>query len=234
MRRKKLSELWHTGSDKPNTDFTIGIDTIEEMIKKMNEVPWPVYKIKLGTGNDIEIITELRKHTSSVFRVDANAAWEVDEALEKINIFKSLNVELIEQPLAKDNWEGMKRLYENSPIPLIADESCVAESDVEKCHLHFHGINIKLTKCSGITPARRMIDKARELGMKVMLGSMNETTIGTAAIAHLSPFADYLDADGPLLLAEDIASGLNYDNGKISCSEGHGLGIKFSGDWSST
>jgi L-alanine-DL-glutamate epimerase-like enolase superfamily enzyme len=204
------------------------------MIKKMDEVPWPVYKIKLGTHNDIEILQELRKHTSSVFRVDANAAWEVDEALEKINIFKSLNVELVEQPLAKDNWEGMKYLYENSPIPLIADESCVAESDVEKCHLHFHGINIKLTKCSGITPARRMIDKARELGMKVMLGSMNETTIGTAAIAHLSPFADYLDADGPLLLAEDIASGLDYENGKVSCSEGPGLGINFSGDWLAT
>jgi L-alanine-DL-glutamate epimerase-like enolase superfamily enzyme len=200
----------------------------------MNEVPWPVYKVKLGTPNDIEIITELKKHTSSILRVDANAAWDTEEALEKINILKSLNVELVEQPLAKDNLEGMKYLYERSPLPLIADESCVGEADVEKCHLHFHGINIKLTKCGGITPARRMIEKARELDMKVMLGSMNETTIGTAAIAHLSPLADYLDADGPLLLAEDIASGLVYENGKIISSDDPGLGIKFSGDWSST
>jgi L-alanine-DL-glutamate epimerase-like enolase superfamily enzyme len=234
MQRKKLSELWKVGINKPVTDFTIGIDKVSEMIKKMNEVPWPVYKVKLGTPNDIEIITELKKHTSSILRVDANAAWDTEEALEKINILKSLNVELVEQPLAKDNLEGMKYLYERSPLPLIADESCVGEADVEKCHLHFHGINIKLTKCGGITPARRMIEKARELDMKVMLGSMNETTIGTAAIAHLSPLADYLDADGPLLLAEDIASGLLYENGKIISSDDPGLGIKFSGDWSST
>ena len=103
-------------------------------------------------------------------------------------------------------------------MPLFADESCVTEKDVEKCFNHFHGINIKLTKCSGITPAIRMITKAKELGMKIMLGSMNESTIGTAAIVHLSPLVDYIDIDGPLLLAEDIATGLNYEYGKVSCS----------------
>ena len=86
---------------------------------------------------------------------------DFEEALEKIPQLKKLGVELVEQPLAKDNWEGMKILYRESSIPLIADESCVAERDVEKCYQHFHGINIKLTKCSGITPARRMITKAR-------------------------------------------------------------------------
>jgi L-Ala-D/L-Glu epimerase len=101
----------------------------------------------------------------------------------------------------------------------------VRESDVEKCHHHFHGINIKLTKCSGITPAKRMIDKARELEMKIMIGCMNESTIGSAAIAHLAPLVDYIDMDGPLLLAEDIATGLTYDQGKVSVSEKPGLGI---------
>jgi L-alanine-DL-glutamate epimerase-like enolase superfamily enzyme len=125
-------------------------------------------------------------------------------------------VEFIEQPLAKDDWEGMAALYKVSEIPLFADESCVFENDVEKCHNHFHGINIKLTKCSGITPARRMIKKARELGMQVMLGCMNESSIGTSAMLHLAPLVDHLDADGPLLLAEDLASGLIYDQGKIS------------------
>jgi L-Ala-D/L-Glu epimerase len=116
-------------------------------------------------------------------------------------------------------------LYHQSPLPLIADEACVRESDVEKCHHHFHGINIKLTKCSGITPAKRMIDKARELEMKIMIGCMNESTIGSAAIAHLAPLVDYIDMDGPLLLADDIATGLTYDHGKVSVSEKPGLGI---------
>ena len=226
MNKKPLYQLWNLDIAKnPLTDLTIGIDTIEKMVAKMNETPWPVYKIKLGTEHDVEIITELRKHTNSIFRIDANSAWKAEEALEKINVFKDLGVELIEQPLAKDDWEGMKFLFQRSPLPLFADESCVAESDVEKCHNHFHGINIKLTKCSGITPARRMITKARELDIKVMLGSMNECTIGSAAIVHLSPLVDFMDADGPLLLAEDLASGLNYENGKISMSDYPGLGI---------
>ena len=226
LKRKKLYELW--GGDilhNPLTDFTIGIDSIRVMIEKMKELHWPIYKIKLGTEHDIEIITELRKHTSSTFRIDANAAWKPGEALEKINEFKNLGVELIEQPLAKDDWEGMKYLFENSPLPLFADESCVAESDVEKCKGYFHGINIKLTKCSGITPARRMIAKARELNMKVMVGSMNESSVGTAAVAHLLPQIDYVDMDGPLLLAEDIATGISFDYGKIIYSNDNGLGI---------
>jgi L-alanine-DL-glutamate epimerase-like enolase superfamily enzyme len=128
--------------------------------------------------------------------------------------------------LHKDDWDGMKKLYNASVLPLIADESCVSENDVEKCAGHFHGINIKLTKCGGITPALKMIRKARELGLKVMIGCMNETTIGSAAIAHLSPLIDYMDADGPLLLSEDIAGGLFYDYGKISIPQKPGLGIE--------
>jgi len=136
-----------------------------------------------------------------------------------------LGVELIEQPLAKDAWSDMEILRSASSIPLYADESCVFESDVEKCAPFFHGINIKLTKCSGITPARRMIRQARSLGLKVMVGSMNESTIGSAAIAHLLPFIDEVDMDGPLLLAEDIANGLNYELRRVSIPVAPGLGI---------
>ncbi len=226
MKRKQLYQLWDLDISKnPVTDITIGIDTIENMVSKMNETPWPIYKIKLGTAEDIPIMRELRKHTDAVFRIDANAAWKADEALEKIKAFKELNVEFIEQPLAKDDWEGMKFLYEHSPLPLIADESCVSEHDVEKCKGHFHGINIKLTKCSGITPALRMIKNARELEMKVMVGCMNESSIGTGAIAQLLPLLDYVDMDGPLLLAEDIAQGVRYDYGKIIYGDGNGLGV---------
>ncbi len=226
LQKTPLYRLWKGDISKsPVTDYTIGIDTIDKMVSKMNEKPWPIYKIKLGTNRDIEIISELRKHTSSVFRIDANAAWTKDEALEKIKIFKDFGVEFIEQPLAKDDWEGMRFLYEHSPLLLMADESCVFEDDVEKCYQHFHGINIKLTKCSGITPALRMISKARELNMKVMVGSMNESSVGTAAITQLMPFVDYADADGPLLLAEDVARGIGFDKGRIIYSNAPGTGV---------
>ncbi len=231
INKKPLYQLWELdAAASPGTDYTIGIDTIEKMVEKINEKPWPVYKIKLGTPQDIKIMEALRSQSDAIFRVDANAGWTTEEALEIIPRLKELGVEFIEQPLAKDNWEGMKVLYHESVLPLIADESCVVESDVEKCHKHFHGINIKLTKCSGITPARRMITKARELEMLVMVGSMNENTIGSAAIAHLAPLTDYLDMDGPLLLEDDLATGVSFDaTGKIIYSGKPGLGIKYTG-----
>jgi L-alanine-DL-glutamate epimerase-like enolase superfamily enzyme len=237
MNRKPLFGLWEQDtSTAPVTDYTIGIDRIEKMVEKMKEKPWPVYKIKLGTSEDMSIMRALRQHTDALFRVDANAGWTTEEALEKIPELKELGVQFIEQPLAKDNWEGMRRLFHESVLPLIADESCVVESDVDKCHRFFHGINIKLTKCSGITPARRMIARARELEMEVMIGSMNESTIGSAAIAHLAPMADYLDMDGPLLLKEDLATGLGFnaaDTGRIIYSGKPGLGIEYTGKTSS-
>ena len=229
LKGKPLKDFWVKEGKvyNPVTDYTIGIDTIEKMVEKLKEKAYPIYKIKLGTDKDIKIIEELRKHTNAIFRIDANAAWTVEEALEKIKAFKDLGVEFIEQPLAKDDWAGMKVLYQESMLPLIADESCVFEQDVEKCHNFFHGINIKLTKCSGITPALRMIEKARSLEMKVMVGSMNESTLGSAAIGHLIPLVDYVDADGPLLLEEDIAQGLIYDpNGYVLTSDASGLGVE--------
>ena len=226
MKGKKLYELWKLDISKnPLTDYTIGIDSIEKMLEKMKDKPWPIYKVKVGTENDMDIVKSLREKTDAVIRVDANAGWTLEEALKKIPLLKELGVELVEQPLPQDDWEGMKVLFDKSLLPLFADESCALENEVEKCQGFFHGINIKLTKCSGITPARRMIKKARELDLQVMIGCMNETTVGIAAIAHLLPLIDHVDMDGPLLLAEDIASGITYDYGKIGYSELPGLGI---------
>lgn len=226
MKGRQLHQLWNLDTQKnPMTDFTIGIDSVEKMIEKIEANPWPIYKIKLGTADDIEIIQELRKRTNSILRIDANAAWGLDLAIQNIKILHELDIELVEQPLAKDAWEEMKILKEQSPIPLFADESCVSEEDVEKCNGFFDGINIKLTKCSGLTPALRMIQNARELGLKVMLGSMNESSVGTSAMAQLLPICDYADIDGPLLLAEDVADGITYENGKIIYTNLPGLGI---------
>ena len=230
MKKKSLHELWKLDRTHiPATDYTIGIDTIARMVEKIKEHPWPIYKIKLGTPEDIPIMKALRHETDAVFRVDANAGWTVEEAEEKIPQLKALGVEFIEQPLAKDDWEGMKKLFASAQLPLIADESCVFESDVEKCRDHFHGINIKLTKCSGLTPARRMIERARQLNMKVMVGSMNESSIGSAAIAQLLPLIDYVDMDGPLLLSQDIATGLSFADGKAILTSQPGLGIIYTG-----
>lgn len=232
MKAAPLHKLWNTKwNNDVITDYTIGIDSKEKMTEKIKAKPWPVYKIKVGTADDVAMLQQLRKHTDATFRVDANAAWTLDEALQKIPLMKELGVELVEQPLAKENIEGMKILYEQSPLPLFADESCVFENDAEKCHKHFHGINIKLTKCSGITPALRMIQKAKSLGMKVMMGCMNECTVGSAAIAQFLPQLDYADMDGPLLLSEDIATGINYDNGKVVISNAAGLGIQLKSDF---
>ncbi len=227
IKQKQLHELWNLDIEKsPVTDYTIGIDTIPNMVEKMKALPWPIYKIKVGVPGDVEMVETLRKHTDAIFRVDANAGWTLEQALQKIPVLKELGVEMIEQPLAKDNWEDMSTLYKASPLPLFADESCVAESDVEKCNQHFHGINIKLTKCGGITPARRMIKRARELDLKIMVGCMNESSIGTAAIAQLAPLLDCVDMDGPLLLAEDIAKGVGFNFGKILYTDKKGLGIE--------
>ncbi len=226
MKGKPLYQLWETKWDTlPLTDYTIGIDSVEKMLDKLKAKPWPIYKIKLGTPDDIAIVTAIRNHTTADLRIDANAGWTTEEALEKIPALAALGVSLIEQPLAKDNWDGMKQLFAQSTIPLFADESCVTENDVKKCAGHFHGINIKLTKCSGITPALRMIKEARLLGMQVMMGSMNESTLGSAAIAHFLPQLDHVDMDGPLLLSEDIASGLQYTAGLVQISGTPGLGI---------
>ncbi|MFZ9694850.1 MAG: mandelate racemase/muconate lactonizing enzyme family protein [Chitinophagaceae bacterium] len=230
MKNTPLWRLWGGDMSKaPICDYTIGIDTAEKMVSKLKELPWPIYKVKVGCPDDLSILRALRENTEAEIRVDANAGWSLETALRLLPILKELGVSLIEQPLAKDNWEDMKQLYTASTIPLYADESCVKETDVEKCVGYFHGINIKLTKCSGITPARRMIKEAHEKGLKVMVGSMNESTIGSAAIGQLLPFIEEVDMDGPLLLEEDLATGIEYDYGRIILSEFPGLGINFTG-----
>lgn len=226
IKGQPLYQLWGLNADKmPLTDYTIGIDTIDNMVKKLKEQPWPIYKIKLGTPEDVAIVKELRKHTDAVFRVDANGAWGVAETIENAKQLKPLGVEFIEQPMRADDLEGMKEVYQHSVLPLIADESCITETDVAKCHGHFHGVNIKLVKCGGLTPARRMIAEAKKLNMKVMVGCMTESSIGISAIAQLLPLLDYVDMDGALLLREDIAKGVTIDYGKVSYSSLDGTGV---------
>ncbi len=211
LNGKPLYQIWNTSLDHyPTTNYTIGIDSIDKMVAKMNETPWPIYKIKLGTDNDVAIVRALREHTDAIFRIDANCAWSAEETIANAPVLKDLGVEFLEQPLKADNWDGMEQVMHQSVLPIIADESCIVESDVEKCGLHFNGINIKLTKCGGLTPALRMIQKAKSLGLKVMVGCMTESSVGISAIAQLLPQLDYVDMDGAMLLREDIADGVSF------------------------
>ncbi len=227
-RQVPLYQFWGLElKNIPYTSYTIGIDEIPVMIDKLKEKPWPIYKIKLGRENDLEIIKALRQHTDSIFRVDANTGWTVEQALDLIPQLKELGVDMIEQPLKTDNWEGMKILKDASPLPLIADESCQIEKDVERCHTFFHGINIKLMKCGGLTPALRMIKKARALNLEVMLGCMIESSVGNSAEAHLLPLIDYADIDSPLLIKNDPANGVNWKNGQAIYKDRPGTGAEF-------
>jgi L-alanine-DL-glutamate epimerase-like enolase superfamily enzyme len=223
---KKLYQLWNYTIEKnPMTDYTIGIASIEKMVSKMQELPWPIYKIKLGTKEDIAIVKELRKHTNAIFRIDANCGWGVEETINNAIELKKLGVEFLEQPMKADDWEAHKEVFKHSVLPIIADESCIIEADVAKCFNHFHGVNEKLVKCGGLTPGKRMIEEAKILGLKTMVGCMTESTVGISAIAHLLPQLDYVDMDGALLLAEDIATGVMIKDGIIHYSELNGTGV---------
>ncbi|QLG44036.1 dipeptide epimerase [Costertonia aggregata] len=224
---KPLYEIWGTNTKNyPITNYTIGIASIEKMVRKMKETPWPIYKIKLGTEDDVAIVRELRKHTDAIFRIDANCAWTAQETVHNAPLLKALGVEFLEQPLKADDWEGMKKVMQDSVLPVIADESCIVETDVEKCALYYNGINIKLTKCGGLTPALRMIRKGKELGLKVMVGCMTESTVGISAIAQLVPQLDFVDMDGAMLLKEDIATGVTIkDDGTLRFPTLGGSGV---------
>ncbi len=226
-RQKPLYQLWHLDpANSPLTNYTIGLDTPERMVEKMQEWPWPLYKIKLGrqADTDLETIRLMRQHTSSTFRVDANCGWTAEQTIALAPELAALGVEFIEQPLPANDWAGAKQVFEQSVLPIIADESCIVESDIDRCAGYFHGINIKLTKCGGITPARRMISRARALGLQVMVGCMTESSVGISAIAQLLPLLDYADMDGALLIANDPATGVSFADGRIIYASENGTG----------
>lgn len=224
-QRKKLYEHWGLRPDNlPRTNYTIGIDAPEKMVEKLLEMPWPIYKIKLGTADDLGLVRTLRRHTEAVFRVDANCAWTADQTLAHAPELKALGVEFIEQPLPAHDVEGMRRVKADCMLPVIADESCIVPADVAACAELFDGINIKLTKCGGLTPARRMIAEARSRGLLTMVGCMNESSVGISAIAHLLPLLDYVDMDGTLLIENDPASGVTFDFGRVLYADAYGTG----------
>jgi L-alanine-DL-glutamate epimerase-like enolase superfamily enzyme len=228
LRGQPTWKLWGLSTAKiPSSDYTIGIDAIDVMVAKLNEFPgWPIYKIKLGTDRDLDVVRALRQQTQATFRVDANCGWTADQTIANAPELTRLGVEFIEQPLKPQLPEAdHRRVREQSALPIVADESCIVEADVGRCAGLFHGVNIKLVKCGGLTPARRMIAEARRLGLSVMVGCMTESTVGISAIAQLLPLLDYVDMDGAVLLAEDVATGVRLERGRCIYPDVPGNGV---------
>ena len=231
---KKLGFAWHqvwglNPADTPVTTFTIGIDKDMEVIRqKVKEADiYKVLKVKLGRDNDKEMIETIRQVTDKLIRADVNQGWKDKEyALKMIEWLATKRVDMIEQPMPKEMRDEHAWLKERSPIPVIGDESVIRLTDVKKAWGAYHGINIKLMKCTGLHEAYKMMLLARGLDMKVMLGCMTETSCAISAAAQLSPLVDYADLDGAVLIKNDKFDGAKIVDGKITMPKGNGIGVK--------
>lgn len=224
-----LHRMWGLDpADAPLSSFTIGIGSEAELRQKVREAEqYPILKVKLGTDHDEDIVRVIREEApEKTLRVDANAAWTPKGAVQLIERLVDYDIEFVEQPLPPHEVEGLRFVRERSPLPIIADESCLVASDIPRLEGAVDGINIKLSKCGGLREAQKMVATARAHGMRVMMGCMIETSLGISAAAHLSPLLDYADLDGSALLADDPYRGASIDGGKISIPTGPGLGVE--------
>ncbi len=227
MRNIQLWRVWgYDVKRTPISSYTLGLDSLYRIIEKFEEQPdWPLYRVKLGSHEDMTILRELRNRTKAPFRLDINGCWTLQQTLEYLDELKTLNIELIEQPLHPDDWDGMAKLKEVCPFPLIADESCRCEADLEKCVKFFDGVNLKPVKFGGMYPTRRALEKARALGFKTMIGNTIESSIAASATSQFAPRLDYTYLDGPLLIDKKIGSGVRLDRGRIVMSGENGTGV---------
>jgi L-alanine-DL-glutamate epimerase-like enolase superfamily enzyme len=214
------------------SSFTIGIDELEVMREKTRAAAsYQILKIKVGTPDDERVLAMLRDEAPHArIRVDANTGWSAEQTIQYLPMLQEYGVELIEQPVASDNYEALQQVKEASPIPIIADESCRIAADVEKLVGCVHGVNIKLAKCGSMWEALRIAQAARTNGMTVMLGCMIESTLGIAAAIQLSSLADYVDLDGAALLRADPFRGPHLDEeGNVVFNADAGLGVSVRG-----
>lgn len=222
-------KLWGLNPENtPNTSFTIGIDTPDVVKEKTKEAaPFKILKVKLGRENDKEMISTIRSVTDKPICVDVNQGWtDKQMALDMIFWLKDQGIVFVEQPMPKTAFDDIAWLTSKSPLPIIADEALQTIHDMKKMIGVYSGINVKLMKCGGMRAANTMINMARALGMKVMIGCMTETSCAVTAAAHLSPLVDWADLDGNLLISNDVYEGIKIVNGKVTLPEIAGLGIK--------
>ena len=223
-----LWKMWGLDrNDAPLTTFSIGIDTAEVIRRKVREAaPYPVLKVKVGLANDEEVIEAVRAETKKPLRVDANEGWKsVDEAVRKIKWLEKQGVEMIEQPLPAAMVAECGEIRKRVDMPVFADEACLHPEDIPRLAPHFDGVNIKVDKCGGLRQAMRMIEMARALGLKVMVGCMVSSSLAITAAAHLSPLLDYADLDGNLLIRNDPFDGVKVVSGLLVLPVRAGVGV---------
>lgn len=228
LMKQPWYRIWGLNPERtPNTSFTIGIDKPEVVKEKVREAsPYKILKVKLGQGNDKEMIQSVRSVTDTLICVDVNQGWtDRNMALEMTHWLKEKGVVFVEQPMPKAAIDDLAWLTQNSPLPIIADEAIQTIADFKKVQGVYSGINIKLMKCGGLRAAYIMIKMARALDMKVMIGCMTETSCAVTAAAQLSPLADWADLDGNLLISNDVFEGIKIKDGKIILPDRPGIGI---------
>ena len=225
-------KIWGFSPEKtPYTSFTIGYDDDDDTVRaKTGEASWTkVLKVKLGMGDEkdrrmVRLVREV--NGTAPLYVDANQGWtDRERALDMIYWLKGQGAVLVEQPMSKYDLDSHAWLTERSPLPIIADEACQRLTDIPRLKGAFHGINIKLMKCTGMREAREMITLSRALGMRLMIGCMTETSVAISAAAQLCPEMEWADLDGNLLLANDCFDGMKIRNGKITLDERPGIGV---------
>lgn len=229
LRHKPCWQLVNSDLKKmPLTSFTIGMDTPDVIIRKIREAPdCKIIKVKLGRDSDKELIKTIRSVTDLPLFVDANQGWtDLQQSLDMTYWLQEQGVLLIEQPMLKTDIDSNAWLTERSPIPIIGDEAVQRLPDVEKANGVYRGINIKLMKSAGMYEAHQMILKARELGLKLMIGCMSETSCATLAGISLAPQCDWADLDGPFLTSNNPYKMPEFSNGKWVLGDEHGLGLK--------
>ena len=224
-----LYRLWGLNpANTPVTSFTIGIDTPEVVRMKTQEASsFKVLKVKLGGGNDREMIQAVRSVTDVPLYVDVNQGWsEKEQALEMVYWLKEQGIVFVEQPLPKSAVDDLAWLTERSPLPVIADEAFQRLVELPSLLGVYSGINIKLMKSTGLREAHKMITVARALGMRVMIGCMTETSCAVSAASQLSPLVDWADLDGNLLISNDLFEGVKVVDGKVTLNSWPGTGVK--------
>lgn len=230
--RRAGSTLWQhwelTWNPDLQSSYTIGIDSVEEMKRKLDaDSGWALYKIKLGTDHDLEIIRQLRQCTPATFRVDANCAWSAQQTIDYSKELKQLGVQFLEQPLPRSaNAADKQRVLEESSLPIIADEDCQTEADLDSCFEFFDGINVKLCKCGGLTPARKMLTEAKRRGKLTMVGCMVESAVGISGAAQLAPLLDFADLDGANLISGSPTRGVEIVRGHLQLPPRLGTGAE--------
>ena len=217
------------GADKKNispTSYTIGITKIDDIEEKIIESePYKILKVKLGTKNDKKIITEIRKHTDKLIRVDANEGWLLDDAVELSYWLADQNIELIEQPFPANKLNDTAYLKNKSPLDIYADENSLNSFDISKIYKAFDGINIKLMKCGSIEEAEKMIREANKYKLKVMLGCMVESSVAITAASSIASKVHKIDLDGNLLITNDPYKGVLIKDGTLELNDKIGLGL---------